>query len=95
MSELKDNESYLVTIIDITAGQRQELTISVTDTKYVIPESLRPEDNIPHIFRWIVVPVAQIGVDETGLPRYRNSGPVSEPGYFSWLGNTTLTTPEP
>ncbi len=95
VSELRGNESYLVTISDLTSGQKKELTVSVKDTKFVLPQSLRPTDDIPHIFRWTVVPVAQIGVDQAGNPRYRESGPVSQPGYFSWLGGTLNLTPQP
>lgn len=95
VSELRENESYLVSIIDITSGQNIELTVSVRDTKLLVPESLRPTDDIPHIFKWSVVPVAQIGVDEGGIPRYRESGPTSQPSYFSWLGSASRATPQP
>lgn len=96
VGELRDNESYLVTLTDITAGRNIELTVSVRDTKFVVPNSMRPTDDIPHIFRWSVVPVAQIGVDEDGNPRYRESGSSSQPSYFSWVGGTTsITTPQP
>jgi len=95
VSELRENESYLVNIVDLTSGQRLELTVSVEDTKFVIPEDLRPADDTPHIFRWSVVPVAQVGVDADGTPRYRESGPSSSYGYFSWLGGTLSGTPEP
>lgn len=95
VSELRENESYLVSITDITSGTSKELVVSVRDTKYVIPESLRPKDDLPHIFRWSVVPVAQIGVNEDGSPRYRESGPRSQPSYFSWLGTTSFSTPQP
>ena len=95
VSELRENESYLVSIMDITSGQRKEITVSVRDTKFVVPDSLKPTDDIPHIFKWTVVPVAQIGVDEAGNPQYRESGPISQPGYFSWLGGTLNRTPQP
>lgn len=96
VSELRENESYLVTLTDITSGRNIELTVSIQDTKFLVPESLRPTDDIPHIFRWSVVPVAQIGVDEEGRPRYRESGPSSLPSYFSWMGSTSgFTTPQP
>lgn len=96
VSELRDNESYLVTLTDITSGRNLELTVSVRDTKFVVPESMKPSDDIPHIFSWSVVPVAQIGVDEDGRPRYRESGPSSQPSYFSWVGETaSITTPQP
>ena len=95
VSELRENESYLITILDLTSGQNRELTISVRDTKLVVPESLRPSDDIPHIFKWVVVPVAQIGVDEGGVPRFRESGPSSQPSYFSWFGSSTQATTQP
>ena len=95
VSELRENESYLVSIMDITSGTSKEIVVSVRDTKYLIPESLRPKDDLPHIFRWSVVPVAQIGVNEDGSPRYRESGPRSQPSYFSWLGTTSIATPQP
>lgn len=95
VSELRENESYLVKITDITSGQVRELTVSVRDTTFVVPGSLRPSDDIPHIFQWTVVPVAQVGVDESGAPRYSESGPMSQPGYFSWLGGTLNVTPQP
>ena len=95
VSDLRENEYYMVTVVDITAGQNQEISDVVTDTKYILPESLRPEDNTPHIFRWTVVPVAQIGVNEDGTPRYRNGGPSSQPSYFSWVGTPPQTTQEP
>ncbi|NIV13847.1 MAG: hypothetical protein GWN62_21990 [Aliifodinibius sp.] len=95
VSELRENESYLVSILDITSGSSRELIVSVRDTKYVVPETLRPRDDLPHIFRWSVVTVAQIGVNEDGSPRYRESGPRSQPSYFSWLGSTSVTTPQP
>jgi len=95
VSELQDNESYLVSIFDLTSGTSKELVVSIKDTKYVVPESLRPKDDLPHIFRWSVVPVAQVGVNEDGSPRYRESGPRSQPSYFSWLGSASATTPQP
>ena len=95
VSELRENESYLVNIVDLTSGQRLELTVSVEDTKFVVPRTMRPTDDTPHIFRWSVVPVAQVGVDADGTPRYRESGPSSSYGYFSWLGGTLSGTPEP
>jgi len=95
VSELRENESYLVSILDITSGTSQELVVSVRDTKYIVPESLRPKDDLPHIFRWVVVPAAQIGVNEDGSPRYRESGPRSQASYFSWLGITSASTPQP
>lgn len=95
VSDLRENEFYLVTVVDITNGQNDELVVAVTDTKFIVPEELRPSDNTPHIFRWSVVPVAQIGVNEDGTPRYREGGPASQPSYFSWVGVPPQNTPQP
>lgn len=86
VGELRENEYYLVTVVDVTSGQNDPLTVAVQDTKLLVPETLRPEDDIPHIFSWSVIPVVQIGVDEDGNPRYREGGPPSQPSYFTWIG---------
>ena len=94
VGELRDNEFYLVTVVDVTAGQNNPLTVAVQDTKLLLPETLRPDDQVPHIFMWSVSPVVQIGVDEDGNPRYREGGPSSEPSYFTWIGTGPQVTPE-
>jgi LysM repeat protein len=94
VSDLRENEYYLVSVIDITEGENQELTTAVKDTKFIVPESLQPEDDLPHIFRWSVVSVAQIGVNEDGTPRYREGGPSSQSSYFTWVG-ALQSTPQP
>ena len=95
VSELRENEYYLVSVVDITEGQNEELIVAVKDTKFIIPESMRPNDNTPHIFKWAVVPVAQIGVDENGSPRYREGGASSQPSYFTWISQAPQTTSQP
>jgi len=92
---LRDNEFYLVTVVDITAGQNVELVETVKDTKFIVPTTFRPTDNQPHIFMWTVISVAQIGVDEDGNPVYREGGARSEPNLFSWVGTASQTTPVP
>lgn len=94
IGELRENEFYLISVVDVTAGQNTELIASVKDTKFIVPTSLRPSETIPHIFKWSVVAVAQIGVDEDGNAIYRDAGPRSESTYFSWVG-TPPQTPQP
>jgi hypothetical protein len=86
VGELRENEYYLVSIVDITAGTKDELVVAVKDTKFIVPSSMRPTEGKPHIFMWSVITVAQIGVDEDGAPRYREGGARSESNYFSWNG---------
>jgi LysM repeat protein len=92
---LRENEFYLVTVIDVTAGLNEELTEPVKDTKFIVPGSYRPADNQPHIYKWSVVPVARVSVDEDGNPQYRDGGARSEENFFSWVGGPAQTTPEP
>ncbi|MGD8457712.1 MAG: LysM peptidoglycan-binding domain-containing protein [Anaerolineales bacterium] len=92
---LRENEFYFVTVIDITAGQKIELTQTVKDTKFIVPINFRPTNNQTHIYMWSVVPVAQIGVDEDGNPQYRDGGARSVSNYFSWIGGPPQPTAEP
>ena len=92
---LRDNEYYMVTVIDVTAGQNVKLIEVVKDTKFIVPSAFRPTDNKPHIFMWTVITVAQISVDENGNPQYRDGGPRSEANYFSWVGSASQVTPGP
>lgn len=94
---LRENEYYQVTVIDLTGGQNERITTVVKDTKFTVPTVFRPTDGQPHIFRWFVVPVAQISVDNDGLPVYRLGGPISESRVFSWGSGSgaSAATPTP
>ncbi|MBN2117018.1 MAG: LysM peptidoglycan-binding domain-containing protein [Anaerolineales bacterium] len=91
---LRDNEAYQVTIEDVTAGGRRS-TEYVTDTKFIVPTSFRPNDNLAHVIRWWVTTVRQNGVDEQGQPIYDSAGAVSEKRVFTWVGVTVEGTPSP
>ena len=96
VGELRDNESYRVTIVDVTEGSGTvRLTDYVTDTKYIVPTTFRPTDTLPHIMSWRVQVVRQTGVDEDGEPIYEVGGSVSLPRYFTWSGIAVETTPTP
>jgi LysM repeat protein len=86
---LRNNETYQVTVIDVTGGQNEHIIDEVVDTKFTVPTTFRPTDGQPHVFRWFVVPVAQIGVDDEGLPVYLNGGPVSDSRVFTWSGTVS------
>jgi hypothetical protein len=92
---LRNNEYYQVTIIDITGGQNRHITDEVKDTTFTVPASFRPTDGEPHVFRWFVVSVAQIGVDADGLAVFINGGPVSDSRVFTWNGTGVASTPTP
>lgn len=92
---LRNNETYQVTVIDVTGGQNEQLVQEVVDTSFIVPSSFRPTDGQPHVFRWFVVPVAQIGVDDEGLPVYVLGGAVSESRVFTWSGTAGEATQSP
>ncbi|MQC26909.1 MAG: LysM peptidoglycan-binding domain-containing protein [Chloroflexi bacterium] len=81
---LRNNEAYQVTVVDITGGQNQRIVDEVVDTSFTVPTTFRPNGGQPHVFRWFVVTVAQIGVDSDGLPVYVTGGPMSESRVFTW-----------
>jgi LysM repeat protein len=86
VGNLRQNESYAVTVEDLTDGTGKKVIDYVTDTKYIVPASLRPTDTTPHVFRWSVMAVRQTGTSKDGQPTYEVGGAVSNPRVFSWLG---------
>ena len=98
IGNLRENEAYQVTIQDVTSGQGRPFTETVTDTKYIVPSSFRPSDNLPHVIRWWVTTVRQNGVDEQGQPVYESAGAISEKRVFTWVGEVVegaQATPTP
>ncbi len=88
IGNLRENEAYQVTIEDVTSGQGRRITENVTDTKFIVPTSFRPNDNLAHVMRWWVTTVRQSGVDEQGQPVYESAGAISEKRVFTWVGVT-------
>jgi LysM repeat protein len=83
---LRSNEAYAVTVEDVTEGQGRKLVEYVVDTKYIVPLSFRPTDGVPHVMRWLVIPVRQTGTDENGNPIWTPAGAPSTPRVFTWTG---------
>jgi LysM repeat protein/ribosomal protein L40E len=92
---LRDGEAYQVIVQDVTATQTRRITDYVTDTKYIVPTSFRPNDNVAHVMRWWVIPVRQAGVDDQGQPVWVASGAISEKRVFTWVGVAVQGTPNP
>lgn len=88
---LRENEAYAVNVEDVTAGGDKKLTQYVTDTKFIVPVSLRPTDNTSHIFRWSVVVVRQTNTTKDGQPVYVTNGIVSQSRVFGWSGSVSST----
>lgn len=92
---LRENEAYAVTIEDVTEGQARKEVAYVIDTKYIVPSSFRPQANMPHVMRWWVVTVRQVGTDEDGEPIWEPGGAASVPRVFTWTGVASAQTPAP
>ena len=92
---LNANESYAVTIEDITDGSGRKITGYVDETKYIVPESFRSMDSYPHIYQWWVTTVRQIGTDDSGNPIWESAGAASARRSFTWIGEQVMTTPTP
>ncbi len=95
VGELRGNEFYGVTVVDLTDPNQRRLTDYVTDTKFIVPPTFRPNDNIPHVMKWWVVVVRQTTTDAEGKPVYESAGLPSEQRAFSWIGSAISTTPQP
>ncbi len=92
---LRENEAYQVIVEAITAGQARRIVDYVTDTKYIVPSTFRPKDNVAHVMRWWVTPERQNGSDEQGQPIWVNAGAASDKRDFTWVGAAVQETPTP
>lgn len=92
IGSLRENESYQVTIEDVTSGTGRKLVSYVTDTKFIIPVTFRPQDSISHVIRWKVEAVRQTGTDDQGNPIRTSAGAASTPRTFTWTGSGLVPT---
>lgn len=94
---LRTNETYSITIEDVTDPAVKRHVAYVNDTKYIVPSSLKPGGTNPHIFRWWIVPVRQSGTSPDGEAIYESAGTLSNKRVFSWYGtgDTAVATPTP
>lgn len=94
VGNLRQNESYAVTIEDVTSGDARKWVDYVNDSKYNIPDTYRPSSTTPHIYRWSILTVRQTGTDKTsGKAIWEPAGDVSVQRVFSWTG--TGSNPPP
>jgi LysM repeat protein len=92
---LRTGEAYQITVEDVTADQTRRLTDFVADTKYIVPTSFRPNDNVAHVLRWWITPMRQAGTDDQGQPIWVNAGATSDKRVFTWVGVAVQGTPNP
>ncbi len=92
---LVENEAYQVTVEDVTLGEGKKLVEYVTDTKFIVPSTVRPTETLPHVFRWSVGVARQNGTDASGNPIWVSAGASSSPRVFTWSGMGGAATPTP
>ena len=92
---LRDNEAYQIVVEDVTDGQGRKLIDYAKDTKYIVPSTFRPNDSVPHVMRWYVIPVRQGPTDEQGNPTWLPAGAKSLERVFSWMSVAVPGTPSP
>lgn len=93
---LRENEFYQVTILDVTEGTgRRQIVEEVKDTKFIVPTSFRPSSVTPHIMRWWVTTVRQVGTNSIGEPIFQSAGAISVRRDFTWSGAAPAATPTP
>jgi LysM repeat protein len=92
---LNPNESYAVTIEDVTDPSDRKLVDYVKETKFIVPSSFRSPDEIPHIYRWWITTVRQTGTDESGNPIWASAGAPSNYRSFTWIGEIEEGTVQP
>jgi LysM repeat protein len=92
---LRENEAYAVYIEDATAAQGITLLDYVTDTRYIVPVTLRPSENRAHAFYWWIVVARQTSIDESGNPIWEDAGTMSVRRVFTWTGGGAAATPTP
>ncbi len=96
VGELDGDEAYAVTVIDLTSEDKTPVTDYVTDTSFIIPQSMAPTDGKPHVFRWSVFIARQIGGDEEDNQNWISAGNVSVERVFSWYATgAAASTPMP
>jgi LysM repeat protein len=92
---LRNNENYQVTVEDVTSETGRKLVAYVTDTKYIVPVTFRPQDSTSHVMRWSVVTVRQTGTDDQGNPIWTMAGAASLARTFTWTGSGIAPTSTP
>jgi len=96
VGELREDEYYQVSILDVTEGSGTEIIVDyVSDTKYIVPDSFRPAEAKPHVMRWWVQPVRRARTTAAGEARYESAGAESIRRVFTWSGASPETTPAP
>jgi LysM repeat protein len=92
VGEMEANEAYAVTITDLTSDNKEAITQYVRETSLIVPSSFVPETGRPHIFRWSVQIVRQIGGGNNGEENWEIAGDKSDQRVFGWFSGSQTTT---
>jgi LysM repeat protein/ribosomal protein L40E len=100
VGELLSDEAYAITITDLTSDNRETITDFVTDTSYILPQSMMPTDSVPHIYRWSIYIARQVSGGATETDNWISAGNLSDQRVFGWFSTsgpvpTEATTPTP
>ncbi len=87
---LETNEAYAVTIMDLTSEEKWSTTEYARDTSFIIPASFAPPEGKPHVFRWSVNIVRQVGGSEEDGENWEIAGTRSEERVFAWMNSSAL-----
>ncbi len=85
VGELDANESYAVTITDLTSENKEAIIEYVNETSFIVPSTLLTDDGQPHIFRWFVYIARQVSSDEEDGEKWEIAGEKSQERVFSWF----------
>jgi len=86
---LEPNEAYAVTITDLTSEEMRTETDYVRDTSFIVPSYFVPTESKPHVFRWSVRIVRQLGEDDEN-ENWIIAGNVSQERVFAWMGTNPI-----
>jgi LysM repeat protein len=96
IGNLRENEEYQVTIVDISKGNGEKTVLYVKDSRVLVPAELKPTDGSIHIFSWSVTVVRKTGTTDGGKSVYVSAGATSERRVFGWGGTgEPAATPKP
>jgi LysM repeat protein len=89
---LRDAESYMVAVEDVTCNCARFYRQATTETKLIVPASFRQTDDALHVYRWTVTTVINRSGD-SAQPQYESAGATSSMRDFIWLAGNVTPSP--
>lgn len=85
IGELREDEAYLVVVEDVTCDCARTYRQTATETKLILPETFRPTEAGPHLYRWTVTTVRTLTA-ANGAVTTEPAGATSVERGFIWNG---------